>query len=160
MNTMRNFIIPAIGFALLVSPSAASAGFAPSAALQSACRGDAFRLCSGSLTSMASAIACLRQRSLRLAPNVRRNMTLNRNELGADRETSEWVKRGTVRLSSRASFALNKRGSTGERGIFRGNGKQLTEGRDKWRREAECLRDWTIWGSSPIRSRSPNLCAI
>ena len=39
MNMMRNWIIPAIGFALLVSPSAASAGFAPSAALQSACRG-------------------------------------------------------------------------------------------------------------------------
>jgi hypothetical protein len=68
MNTMRNFIIPAIGFALLVSPSAASAGFAPSAALQSACRGDAFRLCSGSLTSMDSVIACLRQKKSQASP--------------------------------------------------------------------------------------------
>ena len=71
MNTMRNFIIPAIGFALLVSPSAASAGFAPSAALQSACRGDAFRLCSGSLTSMASVIACLQQKKSQASPKCK-----------------------------------------------------------------------------------------
>jgi hypothetical protein len=54
MSTMRNCIIPAIGFAFFSSPGAAYAGLAPSAALQSARRGDAFRLCSGSLTSMAS----------------------------------------------------------------------------------------------------------
>jgi hypothetical protein len=44
MNTMRNGIIAAVGFALLVLPSASFAGFRPSGALQSACRGDAFRL--------------------------------------------------------------------------------------------------------------------
>jgi hypothetical protein len=70
MNTMRNCIIPAIGFALLVSPSAASA-FAPSAALQSACRGDAFRLCSGSLASMASVIACLQQKKSQASPKCK-----------------------------------------------------------------------------------------
>jgi len=72
MNTVRNCIIPAaIGFALLVSPGDASAGFAPSAALQSACRGDAFRLCSGSLTSMASVIACLQQKKSQASPKCK-----------------------------------------------------------------------------------------
>ena len=50
MNRIRNTTIAAIGCALLALPSVAFAGFKPSAALQSACRGDAFRLCSGSLT--------------------------------------------------------------------------------------------------------------
>ena len=44
------------------------AGFRPSAALQSACRGDAFRLCSGSLTSMDSVVACLRQKKSQATP--------------------------------------------------------------------------------------------
>ena len=68
MNTMRNGIIASVGFALLVLPSASFAGFRPSGALQSACRGDAFRLCSGSLTSMDSVIACLRQKKSQASP--------------------------------------------------------------------------------------------
>lgn len=60
MVTIRNAGIAALGFTLLAFPSAAFAGFKPSAALQSACRGDAFRLCSGSLTNMDSVVACLR----------------------------------------------------------------------------------------------------
>lgn len=68
MNTMRKGMIAAVGFALLILPSAAFAGFKPSAALQSACRGDAFRLCSGSLTSMDSVVACLRQKKSQATP--------------------------------------------------------------------------------------------
>ena len=68
MNMMRNGMIAAVGFALLILPSAAFAGFRPSAALQSACRGDAFRLCSGSLTSMDSVVACLRQKKSQATP--------------------------------------------------------------------------------------------
>ena len=60
MVTIRNAGIAALGFALLGFPSAAFAGFKPSAALQSACRSDAFRLCSGSLSSMDGVVACLR----------------------------------------------------------------------------------------------------
>ena len=37
--SMRNGMIAAVGFGLLMLPSAAFAGFRPSAALQSACRG-------------------------------------------------------------------------------------------------------------------------
>ena len=68
MNTKRNGMIAAVGLALLILPSAAFAGFKPSAALQSACRGDAFRLCSGSLTSMDSVVACLRQKKSQATP--------------------------------------------------------------------------------------------
>jgi hypothetical protein len=68
MITIRNAVIAALGFALLALPSAAFAGFKPSAALQSACRGDAFRLCSGSLTSMESVGACLRAKKSQASP--------------------------------------------------------------------------------------------
>ena len=68
MNTKRNGMIAAVGLALLILPSAAFAGFKPSAALQSACRGDAFRLCSGSLTSIDSVVACLRQKKSQATP--------------------------------------------------------------------------------------------
>jgi hypothetical protein len=68
MNRIRNTTIAAIGCALLALPSAAFAGFKPSAALQSACRGDAFRLCSGSLTSMASVAACLQAKKSQASP--------------------------------------------------------------------------------------------
>ena len=68
MITIRNAVIAALGFALLTLPSAAFAGFKPSAALQSACRGDALRLCRGSLTSMASFAACLQAKKSQASP--------------------------------------------------------------------------------------------
>ena len=68
MNWTRNITIAAIGCALLALPSAAFAGFKPSAALQSACRGDAFRLCRESLTSMASVAACLQAKKSQASP--------------------------------------------------------------------------------------------
>lgn len=59
MNTIRNGIVGAVGFVLVAFPTMALAEFKPSAALYSACRGDAIRLCSGSLTSMDTVAACL-----------------------------------------------------------------------------------------------------
>ena len=61
MNTIRkNGVTAALGFAILALPASAYAEFKPSAALQSACRADAFKLCSTSLFSMDSVVACLR----------------------------------------------------------------------------------------------------
>src|SRR5262245_1796294 len=68
MNRIRNRMIAAVGCALLALPSTALAGFKPSAALQSACRGDAFRLCRGSLTSMDSVAACLQAKKSQASP--------------------------------------------------------------------------------------------
>jgi hypothetical protein len=59
MNTIRNGIVGAICFVLLAAPSTALAEFKPSAALQSACMADVFKLCSTSLSSMDSLHACL-----------------------------------------------------------------------------------------------------
>jgi hypothetical protein len=59
MNTIRNGIVGAVGFALVAFPTMAFADFKPSAALFSACRGDAIRLCYG-LMSMDSVAACLK----------------------------------------------------------------------------------------------------
>ena len=71
MVTIRNAGIAALGFSLLALPTAAFAGFKPSAALQSACRGDAFRLCSGSLTSMDGVVACLRAKKSQASAGCR-----------------------------------------------------------------------------------------
>jgi hypothetical protein len=63
MNTIRKNVIAAVGFALLVSStSLAFAEFKPSATLQATCMPDAFLLCSSSLFSMDSVIACLREK--------------------------------------------------------------------------------------------------
>ena len=62
MNTISNNVIAALGFALLALPTSAFAEFKPSATLQSTCMPDAFRLCSTSLFSMESVIACLREK--------------------------------------------------------------------------------------------------
>jgi hypothetical protein len=59
METIRNGVIGAVGFVLVAFPTMA-AEFKPSAALFSACRGDAIRLCSTSLMSMDSVAACLK----------------------------------------------------------------------------------------------------
>jgi len=71
MVTIRNAGIAALGFSLLALPTAAFAGFKPSAALQSACRGDAFRLCSGSLPNMDSVVACLRAKKAQASAGCR-----------------------------------------------------------------------------------------
>ena len=59
--------------ALLLSalPSAALAEFKATPAQLSACRGDAFRLCSGHLTSMDTVAACLISKKSELSPGCR-----------------------------------------------------------------------------------------
>jgi hypothetical protein len=80
MNTIRkNGVTAALGFAILALPASAYAEFKPSAALQSACRADAFKLCSTSLSSMDSVVACRGRKSLKPASGAKRNTTLNRN---------------------------------------------------------------------------------
>lgn len=71
MSTIHNRMIAAFGFALLMLPAPSFAEFKPSTALQSACRGDAFRLCSASLTSMDSVVACLRAKKSQASPGCR-----------------------------------------------------------------------------------------
>ena len=61
MNTKRNAFIGAVGIALLAFPSMASADFKPSAALFSACRSDAIKLCYG-LMSMDAVASCLKSK--------------------------------------------------------------------------------------------------
>lgn len=61
MNTKRNAFIGAVGIALVAFPSMASADFKPSAALFSACRSDAIRLCYG-LMSMDAVASCLKSK--------------------------------------------------------------------------------------------------
>ena len=63
MNTIRKNVIAAVSFALLASSTtSAFAEFKPSATLQATCMPDVFRLCSSSLFSMDSVIACLREK--------------------------------------------------------------------------------------------------
>ena len=63
MNTIRKNVIAAVSFALLASSTtSAFAEFKPSATLQATCMPDVFRLCSSSLVSMDSVIACLREK--------------------------------------------------------------------------------------------------
>jgi hypothetical protein len=71
MDTIRNAMIAALGFALLALPSAASAEFKPSAELRSACMGDAFKLCSTSLFNMDSLLACLQAKKSEATPRCR-----------------------------------------------------------------------------------------
>ena len=59
-NIRKNGVTAALDFAILALPASAYAELKPSAALQSACRADAFKLCSTSLFSMDSVVACLR----------------------------------------------------------------------------------------------------
>lgn len=61
MNTKRNAFIGAVGIALVAFPSMASADFKPSAALFSACRSDAIKLCYG-LMSMDAVASCLKSK--------------------------------------------------------------------------------------------------
>jgi len=68
MNTTRNKVIAALGFACLVLPSTALAEFKPSAELRSACMNDAFKLCSSSLFSMDSLLACLQAKKSQASP--------------------------------------------------------------------------------------------
>jgi hypothetical protein len=68
MNTTRNKVIAALGFALLALPSTALAEFKPSAELRSACMSDAFKLCSASLFSMDSVVACLLAKKSEASP--------------------------------------------------------------------------------------------
>jgi hypothetical protein len=68
MNTTRNKVIAALGFALLALPSTALAEFKPSAELRSACMSNAFKLCSASLSSMDSLLACLQAKKSQASP--------------------------------------------------------------------------------------------
>jgi hypothetical protein len=59
MTKLSRGLFAALALVVGGVPSAALADFTPSAALRSACTGDALRLCKGQLTSMASVLACL-----------------------------------------------------------------------------------------------------
>jgi hypothetical protein len=72
MNTIRNGMLAALGFAVLALPSAAFAEeFNPSTELRSACTGDIFKLCTSSLFSWDGLIVCLQAKKSQVSPGCR-----------------------------------------------------------------------------------------
>jgi hypothetical protein len=71
MNKIRNGMIGALGFALVVLPAAASAEFQPTPEQRSACMGDAMRLCSSVLFSGDRVVSCLLSKKSQLSPRCR-----------------------------------------------------------------------------------------
>jgi hypothetical protein len=59
MTNFRRGVFAALALVVSGLPGAAFADFKPSAQLRSACMSDAMRLCSSSLTSMSSLLACM-----------------------------------------------------------------------------------------------------
>jgi hypothetical protein len=68
MHTIRNGIFAIVGLAVVALPTAARAEFKPSAELRAACMGDVFKLCSASLLSMDSVVACLQAKKSQASP--------------------------------------------------------------------------------------------
>jgi hypothetical protein len=77
-NIRKNGVTAALDFAILALPASAYAELKPSAALQSACRADAFKLCSTSLFSINSVVACRGRKSLKPASGAKRNTTASK----------------------------------------------------------------------------------
>ena len=71
MSKIRNGMIGALGFALMVLPNAALADFVPTPEQRSACMGDAMRLCSTVLYSGDRVVACLLSKKSQLSPRCR-----------------------------------------------------------------------------------------
>jgi hypothetical protein len=71
MSKIRNGMIGALGFALVVFSTAASAEFEPTPEQRSACMGDAMRLCSSVLFSGDRIVACLLSKKSQLSPRCR-----------------------------------------------------------------------------------------
>jgi hypothetical protein len=68
MTKVHHGIFGALALLASVLPATAFAGYKPTAAQMSACRGDAFRLCAGQLTSFDAVAACLLSKKSELSP--------------------------------------------------------------------------------------------
>jgi hypothetical protein len=71
MHRIRNGLIGALGFAVVVLPTAASAEVKYTSAQGSACIGDAIRLCSSVLSSKDRIYSCLLSKKYELSPRCR-----------------------------------------------------------------------------------------
>jgi hypothetical protein len=71
MTKVHHGIVGALALLASVLPAPAFAGYKPTAAQMSACRGDAFRLCAGQLTSFDAVAACLLSKKSELSPGCR-----------------------------------------------------------------------------------------
>jgi hypothetical protein len=71
MSSIRNGIVGALGFAIIVLPTAASAEFQYTAEQKSACMGDAIKLCSSVLFSPDRIFSCLMSKKPGLSPRCR-----------------------------------------------------------------------------------------
>jgi hypothetical protein len=71
MSKIRNGMIGALGFALVILPTAASAELQPTPEQRSACMGDAMKLCSSVLFSADRVASCLLSKKSQLSPRCR-----------------------------------------------------------------------------------------